>query len=152
MSPILPGCPSSNESRRAPLLSITRAASAFVVLLLGVAGASVPGQAPASQIPIGFTDSLLADHLDNPVALPFLPDGRLMVAELKTARIRLMAGGQPAGPIAVIDSASPRLKATTSNIPKATRWSVIAPKSTTRADGQGRMPPEIPTPISPRRW
>src|SRR2546426_6272845 len=84
--------------------SMSRSANLLAVLLLGVAGASVPGQAPASQIPIGFTDSLLADHLDNPVALAFLPDGRLMVAELKTARIRLMAGGQPAGPIAVIDS------------------------------------------------
>ena len=110
MSPILPGRPSSAESslarlvsiaRAAGLLSITRALSVFVVLLLGLAGAR---KAPASQVPTGFTDSLLADHLDNPVALAFLPDGRLMVAELKSARIRLMVGGQVVGPIAVIDS------------------------------------------------
>jgi len=110
VSPILPGRPSSAESslarlvsiaRAAGLLSIARALSVFVVLLLGLAGAR---KAPASQIPTGFTDSLLVVSLDNPVALAFLPDGRLMWAELKTARIRLMAGRQLAGPIAVIDS------------------------------------------------
>src|SRR5438105_1055170 len=56
-----------------------------------------------------------------------------------------------ARPIPVIVNASPALNATTRSIPNATRCSEIAARSTTRADGQGRRPPETPTASSERR-
>ena len=49
-------------------------------------------------------------------------------------------------PSIVSTPASPRLKATTSTIPRATRLRETAVRSSTSADGHGRSPPEIPSP------
>ena len=46
--------------------------------------------------------------------------------------------------------ARPRLKATISARPKPTRWSAIALRRTTSAEGQGRIPAAMPTPRMPR--
>src|SRR5262245_19920585 len=54
-------------------------------------------------------------------------------------------------PTPVIESASPRLNATISSSPNPTRWSEIAPSSTTSADWHGSSPPETPTANSERR-
>lgn len=76
-------------------------------LLLGFAltPALLPRPA-AAQVPTGFTDELLQAQMDWPVDLAFLPDGRLLVAQLKTATVRMIVDGSLAGvdPIGTIDS------------------------------------------------
>jgi glucose/arabinose dehydrogenase len=57
-----------------------------LVSLLAVA----PGMARGTTLPDGFTDQLVADALSQPVGMAFLPDGRLLVIEQKTARLRLV--------------------------------------------------------------
>jgi len=52
----------------------------------------VPAHALA-DLPTGFTDVVVADSLRFPVGMAFLPDGRLLVAEAKTARVRVLADG-----------------------------------------------------------
>ena len=52
-------------------------------------------------------------------------------------------------PIAVIVAARPRLKATISASPRPIRWSAIADRRTTSAEGQGSRPAAIPTPRIP---
>ena len=69
------------------------------------------------------------------------------VAPTRSASRRAWITSRPT-PVNVI--ASPRLNATTSSNPKATRPSAIDPSITTSADGQGRMPPETPSASSPR--
>jgi len=54
---------------------------------------AAPHAAPGSlQLPDGFRDSLIVGGLAQPVGMAFLPDGRLLVVEQKTARIRLVDG------------------------------------------------------------
>ena len=55
----------------------------------------------APLLPEGFTDQVLASALDWPVGLAFLPDGRLLLCELKSAQIRMIVNGELAG---VVDS------------------------------------------------
>ena len=47
-------------------------------------------------------------------------------------------------PMTTSNEASPMLKATSSNNPNSTLWSAIALSNTTRADGQGTIPPLTP--------
>src|SRR5262249_55923371 len=70
-------------------------------------------------------------------------------AKLRRANARLATTATR--PTLVIVKASPRLNVTISSSPKATRWSEIAARSTTSADGQGRSPPETPTAKSERK-
>ena len=58
-------------------------------------GAAPPAARAQVQLPTGFTDQLMADTLSQPVAMAFLPDGRLLIAEQITARVRMLGG--PAG-------------------------------------------------------
>jgi len=51
-----------------------------------------------ASLPSGFQDELVADGLDAPVGMAFLPDGRLIVVEQNTTRVRLHAGA-PRSPI-----------------------------------------------------
>ena len=52
-------------------------------------------------------------------------------------------------PIAVIVAARPMLNATMSASPRPIRWSAIAERRTTSAEGQGRSPAAMPTPRIP---
>jgi len=54
-------------------------------------------------------------------------------------------------PTTVNTAASPKLKATTSAIPKATRFMDTAASSRTSAEGQGSSPPETPSRSSERQ-
>mgnify|MGYP001619559129 CR=1 FL=1 len=49
--------------------------------------------AAATALPDGFRDSTVVQGLDRPVGMAFLPDGRLLVVEQKTARVRLIVDG-----------------------------------------------------------
>ena len=48
-------------------------------------------------------------------------------------------------PMAVRAPANPKLKASTNTKPKPILFSAIAPSNTTNAEGQGMIPPEIPS-------
>src|SRR3954453_7578796 len=67
------------------------------------------------------------------------------------ARANMRFASTATRPTPVIDSASPRLNATISNNPNATRCSEIAASRTTSADGHGSSPPETPTAKSERK-
>jgi glucose/arabinose dehydrogenase len=60
-----------------------------VGLLLGV----VPSFA---ALPTGFVDEAVLQGLDQPVALCFLPDGRLLFTDQRAGRVHLVVGGQVA--------------------------------------------------------
>lgn len=79
--------------------------ASFAVLVAAAALATLAVPARA-QVPTGFTDELLAGQLDWPVGLAFLRDGRLLMAELKSARVRMIVDGSLASvdPIGVVDS------------------------------------------------
>jgi glucose/arabinose dehydrogenase len=52
-----------------------------------------PASSPAQVVPTRFRDELVVGGLDVPVAMEFLPDGRLLVAEQLSARVRLIVNG-----------------------------------------------------------
>ena len=54
------------------------------------------------------TDQFIADGLDRPVGMAFLPDGRLIVIENDTGRVRLLVDGKfgAVDPIGTVDSLS----------------------------------------------
>jgi len=66
------------------------------VLTAGVALVSAALPAPASAqatVPSGFQDLLVTGGLSTPVGMAFLPDGRLLVIEQTTGRVRLLVRG-----------------------------------------------------------
>lgn len=68
-------------------LSRSGAAVVLVIALLSFAAhADV-------QVPTGFVDERIASGIDTPTSLVFLPDGRALVTEQKTGRVRLIVGG-----------------------------------------------------------
>lgn len=78
--------------------SLRSAAPTVVAGLIVVAGlvAAAARPAPAMAVaivPAGFTDVVVADTLPFPVGMAFLPDGRLLVTECKTARLKVIANG-----------------------------------------------------------
>ena len=85
---------------RALTSSLRRHAALTLLLLLALLG--VPSSArAATQLPLGFSDELVADALDQPVGMAFLPDGRLLVVEQNTARI-LLLNGAPGFPLVLV--------------------------------------------------
>jgi uncharacterized repeat protein (TIGR02543 family) len=58
------------------------------------------------ELPDGFTHQLVISGLDEPVGIAFLPDGRLLVVERASARIRLVVEGTLGymDPMCVVDS------------------------------------------------
>ncbi|MBI5711511.1 MAG: PQQ-dependent sugar dehydrogenase [Candidatus Eisenbacteria bacterium] len=61
---------------------------------LPLALAAVSGTAAAATVlPDGFRDSTVVQRLDHPVGMAFLPDGRLLVVEQQSARMRLIVNG-----------------------------------------------------------
>ena len=51
-----------------------------------------PPARAAVQVPNGFTDETLVTGFDAPTAFAFLPDGRVLVVEQNTGRVRLVVG------------------------------------------------------------
>ena len=76
-------------------------AVAFAFLVL--APAAPPARAQAT-LPDDFVDELVVGGLDLPVGMAFLPDGRLILVEQKSARIRLVVNGALAAvdPVVVV--------------------------------------------------
>ena len=59
--------------------------------LLAACALALPATATAqATVPDGFTDRLVVTGLERPAGLAFIPDGRLLVVEQKTARVRLI--------------------------------------------------------------
>lgn len=56
--------------------------------------APAPHALRAQVLASGFTDSIVAQNLDLPVAFDFLPDHRIVVAEQYSGKIRLIVNGQ----------------------------------------------------------
>ncbi len=52
----------------------------------------ISGPATAATLPVGFTESLVAEGLRNPTAMAFAPDGRLFVCE-QGGRLRVVSDG-----------------------------------------------------------
>lgn len=61
---------------------------AFLIVLIVLAA----GAARATELPIGFVESPVADHLISPTAVAIAPDGRIFVAE-QSGQIRLIKNG-----------------------------------------------------------
>lgn len=64
---------------------------AALALALACAAAARPATA-AVTVPTGFVDEVLVGGVDQPRAFDVLPDGRVLVAEQKTGRVRLVVG------------------------------------------------------------
>ncbi len=59
-----------------------------------ICAAALPRFAGAQgSLPVGFSDLLVTGSLDYPIGMAFLPDGRLLVIEQKSTKIRLVVGG-----------------------------------------------------------
>ena len=79
-----------------------------VALVTGVVVfAGIPRRAePLPLVPAYFQGHTIATGLDWPIGLAFLPDGRLMFIECKSARVRMLVGGAMAttDPLGTVDS------------------------------------------------
>lgn len=64
--------------------------------LLAVLPQTASAQVSAATAPAGFVDELIASGLGLPVGIAFLPDGRLLAVEQKSAHIDLVRMGPPA--------------------------------------------------------
>jgi len=69
------------------------AAAACLVLLLAIAPGRALAQAEVPELPYEFVDQPVVGGLAEPTNLCFLPDGRLLVVEQRTANVRLIVGG-----------------------------------------------------------
>ncbi len=77
------------EDTRGPL----RPQAGWLFLALGIlAGCMSAGPARAA-FPAGFVEETMAEGLDQPVGMAFLPDGRLLVVEQNTGRVRMIQDG-----------------------------------------------------------
>jgi len=79
---------------------------AATLLAAGLAPTRALGQA---VVPSGFADQLGVGGLSRPVGMAFLPDGRLLVIEQQTARVRLIVNGaisivDPMGTVPVVNT------------------------------------------------
>jgi glucose/arabinose dehydrogenase len=73
---------------------LRRSRAALLVVLAGLAR-GFPGIAAAAPVPAeGFQDTLVVAGLDQPTALGFAPDGRLLIAEKATGRVRVFRNGR----------------------------------------------------------
>src|SRR5438105_9285287 len=70
-----------------------RARAACLAPALAAVLAAAHPAAAAAVVPAGFLDTLVVSGLDQPVGMAFLPDGRLLVVEQKSAKIRLVVNG-----------------------------------------------------------
>ena len=77
-----------------------------VALVLGSSLLAAP--ADSATLPSNFVDDTMVSGLDQPNAMAFLPDGRLLLTELETGKIRMVVNGHLAAtdPVLVVDSVS----------------------------------------------
>jgi len=61
-------------------------------LIVSLSPATAATSVAAAQLPTGFNDQLIAGTLFSPTSFAFLPDGRVLVTEQNTGRIRLVVG------------------------------------------------------------
>ncbi|MEK7330348.1 MAG: PQQ-dependent sugar dehydrogenase, partial [Candidatus Eisenbacteria bacterium] len=66
---------------------------AVLAAALGSLALSAPVARSQSVVPTGFSDQQMMSGLDYPVGMAFLPDGRLLVIEQKTATVQLVIFG-----------------------------------------------------------
>jgi glucose/arabinose dehydrogenase len=71
-----------------------------LAVLTAVLVVAVPSARAQATLPAGFSDQLVVGSLDQPVGMAALPDGRLLVIEQKSARIRVIAAGALLSPAA----------------------------------------------------
>ncbi len=76
------------------IVSSARAVACALPSLLALFVFTAP--AAAVQVPTGFTDQTLVGGLDAPTGFAFLPDGRVLVVEQSTARVRMIVGNHVA--------------------------------------------------------
>jgi len=76
-------------------LRTARVHLAWIALAAAVCAFVPPGRAQQTELPSGFQDEAVADSLDQPLAIRFLPDGRIVVIERVTARVRVILGVEP---------------------------------------------------------
>src|SRR5260221_10219773 len=75
---------------------------------LGLLVATLPSFASparaAVQVPDGFANEVIVPGLDEPTSLAFLPDGRILLTEQRTAKVRLVVDGHIAArdPVLVV--------------------------------------------------
>lgn len=69
-----------------------RPLSFAALVVSAVTAPAFDGRADAA-VPTGFVDEPLAENLDSPVGLAFLPDGRLLVTEQFTANVKVIPVG-----------------------------------------------------------
>lgn len=79
--------------------------AALAPMLAGVLTLGLAIDAHAQRLPDGFRDSVLVSGLDTPIAMEFLPDGRLLVAEQNSGAVRLVVNGvlSATDPVLVVD-------------------------------------------------
>lgn len=65
----------------------------LVVAALAVSHLTLHNGPAGAALPTGFADQLVVGGLSQPSGIAFLPDGRILVAEQKTARLRVVANG-----------------------------------------------------------
>ncbi len=77
--------------------------AAALAALLSMGGAATSARAQGT-VPSGFLDTLVVGGLEFPTGFTFLPDGRILVVEQMTSRIRLIVNGAIAAidPVATI--------------------------------------------------
>jgi glucose/arabinose dehydrogenase len=80
-------------------------AGAWVALLV-LAAPSTSHAVGYGRLPDRFQDEAVVTQLNHPVGMAFLPDGRLLVAEQRTARLRMIVSGRVAttDPLLTVDS------------------------------------------------
>ncbi len=69
---------------------------ALFIAALGALAAWCSFAAAQATLPTGFSDELVVGGLSQPVGMAFLPDGRLLVIEQRSARFKLVRMGPPA--------------------------------------------------------
>lgn len=73
-----------------------RALLPFLYVCAPALSASVPPAHAAVQVPSGFADEIVVEGLNEPNSMAFLPDGRLLVTEQRTGKVRLIVDGHVA--------------------------------------------------------
>jgi glucose/arabinose dehydrogenase len=87
-------------------ICLLRRYAALAILTVSALALRPTPAAAAVQLPSGILNQVLVNNMDWPCALAFLPDGRLLVVELKSAKVRMIVNGSIAStdPVAVVDS------------------------------------------------
>src|SRR5262245_52409955 len=96
----------AGDGKERPVESITRSATVRGAFRGGVASllavlALAPAPLGATILPTGFVEEVLVTGLDFPLSMAFLPDGRLLVTERSSAKVRVIVAGH----IAAVDPA-----------------------------------------------